>query len=72
MIEPFYMNFMEGGHAPSYQFTKQEDAEKEAARLAHAHQRNVYTLVAIVETAPKHNVVRTELKAKELTVATTS
>lgn len=60
----FYMNWMENSSSPTHCFTDKADAEKEAARLAHAHQRSVYTLQAIARTEPQVNVTKTELKEK--------
>lgn len=60
----FYMNYMDGSSSPTHCFTDKADAEKEAARLAHAHQRSVYTLQAIARTEPQVNVTKTELKEK--------
>jgi hypothetical protein len=62
----FYMNWMDNGGAPTHPFVDRADAEKEAARLAHAHQRPVYTLQAVVCTEPQVNVTKTELKEKAL------
>lgn len=67
MNETFFMNYMEGQSAPTCQFTSQEDALQEAARLSATHRQSVYTLKAVIKTKPKHDVERTELKEKALT-----
>lgn len=66
MNETFFMNFMQGGSTPTYQFTSQEEALAEAARLAATHRAPVYTLKAVIKTEPKHDVKTTELKEKAL------
>ena len=66
MTETFYMNYAEGGHAPTHQFTNQADALAEAARLASNYKVSVYTLKAVIKTKPKHDVVTEELQEKAL------
>lgn len=62
----FYMNYLQGGSGPTFKFINLEDAEKEAARLAHNHQTDVFTLKAIEKTAPIRNVEKTSLKENTL------
>ena len=66
MDETFFMNYMEGGSAPTFKFTNQTDALAEAARLASNHKTAVYTLRAVIKTKPKHDVTTEELKEKAL------
>ena len=53
MEEVFYMNYAEGQHTPAYKFENEEEAKKEAERLALKLGVKVVTLKSFSTTMPK-------------------
>lgn len=62
----FYMNYMEGGGAPTQTYLSREDAEKEAERLTLNFGKKVYTLAACTVTEPQPKVLKRELLVVDL------
>jgi hypothetical protein len=57
----FYMNYMEGGGAPTYRFTDEQEALREAERLVLHTGKKVFTLVSVYETEPAPKVYKRQL-----------